>query len=82
MSTSMSQPHAAHFPYARWHMLPLDAISLTSGFWAEWQTINRQTTLQHGYHMLEQAGNFHNFRAHNFGLMRRRERPKCISMSV
>ncbi len=62
MSISVSQLHATHFPYARWRLLPLDAISLTAGFWAQWQSINRRTTLPHGYEMLEKAGNFHNFR--------------------
>jgi uncharacterized protein len=43
-------------------MLPLDAVSLTGNFWSKWQDTNRQVTLQHGYRMLEEAGNFHNFR--------------------
>jgi hypothetical protein len=42
--------------------LPLDAVSLTGGFWAKWQDLNRRSTLPHGYHMLEEAGNFENFR--------------------
>ena len=62
MPVLSSQTMASHFPFARWHMLPLEAISLTAGFWAQWQNTNRQTTLQHGYEMLEKAGNFHNFR--------------------
>jgi hypothetical protein len=43
-------------------MLPLGAVSLTGGFWSQRQAANRRVSLQHGYHMLEQAGNFHNLR--------------------
>ncbi|HVO43283.1 MAG TPA: beta-L-arabinofuranosidase domain-containing protein [Aggregatilineales bacterium] len=43
-------------------MLPLESVAFTGGFWAHWQAINRQVTLQHGYQMLEQAGNFDNLR--------------------
>ena len=50
------------YPYARWRMLPLEAVALTEGFWAQRQEINRQVSLLHAYHMLEQAGNFHNLR--------------------
>jgi DUF1680 family protein len=53
---------AALYPYARWHSLPLSAVSLTGGFWAQRQEINRQVSLQHGYQMLEQAGNLDNLR--------------------
>jgi DUF1680 family protein len=35
---------------------------LTGGFWAQRQHVNREISLQHGYQMLEKAGNFHNFR--------------------
>src|SRR5690606_21110932 len=51
-----------YFAYARWRQLPLNSVSLTGGFWAEWQNLNRRTTLQHGYQMLEKAGNFDNLR--------------------
>ena len=43
-------------------MLPLEAVTLTGGFWARWQDTNRRVTLQHGYQMLEQAGNLDNLR--------------------
>jgi DUF1680 family protein len=43
-------------------MLPLESISLTDGFWFKWQNINRHITLQHGYQLLEQAGNLDNLR--------------------
>jgi len=49
-------------PHARLRTLPMDAITLSDGFWAQKQAVNRTTSLKHGYHMLEQAGNFHNFR--------------------
>ena len=62
MSVPTTKTTNPNYPFARWRMLPLDAISLTSGFWAQWQRLNRQTTLQHGYEMLEKAGNFNNFR--------------------
>lgn len=48
--------------YTFWHMLPLQAIELSDGFWAARQQMNRQVTLPHGYHMLENAGNFENLR--------------------
>ena len=64
-----SETHLAHNPseltpssHSRWKALPLEAINLTGGFWAQRQRINRQISLQHGYDMLEKAGNFHNFR--------------------
>jgi len=50
------------FPYARWQMLPLEAVTLTGGFWARWQDTVRHVTLQHGYEMLDKAGNLHNLR--------------------
>ncbi|HKZ02449.1 MAG TPA: hypothetical protein VJ180_09435, partial [Pyrinomonadaceae bacterium] len=62
MSTSVSLTRDMYFPYARWRMLPLEATVLTDGFWSQRQSINRRITLQHGYQMLEKAGNFHNFR--------------------
>ncbi|MBI1879878.1 MAG: glycoside hydrolase family 127 protein [Chloroflexi bacterium] len=43
-------------------MLAPDAVSLTGGFWSQWQDTNRRITLRHGYQMLEQAGNFDNLR--------------------
>ena len=62
MSAPLAKGSDAPYPYARWRMLPLGAISLTGGFWARWQDTNRQVTLQHGYRMLEEAGNLQNFR--------------------
>ncbi len=58
----MSQTSDTHFPHTRWRMLPLGAVSLTGGFWSQRQDANRRISLQHGYQMLEQAGNFHNLR--------------------
>src|SRR4051812_29042841 len=62
MHTSTSKTGDAYFSHARWHMLPLEAVSLTGGFWAHWQDLNQRVSLQHGYEMLEQAGNFNNLR--------------------
>jgi DUF1680 family protein len=62
MATFEVKTARSSFPYARWQMLPLDAVRLTGGFWARWQDTNRRVTLLHGYEMLEQAGNFHNLR--------------------
>lgn len=49
-------------PYARLHTLPLTSVTLGPGFWADKQAINRAASLEHGYQMLEKAGNLHNFR--------------------
>lgn len=57
-----SETSNAFFRFARWHMLPLESVTLTGGFWSRWQETNRRVTLGHGYRMLEQAGNLHNFR--------------------
>ncbi len=42
--------------------LPFSAARFTGGFWSRYQEINRSVSLQHGYAMLEQAGNFRNLR--------------------
>ena len=52
----------ANSPHARWRSLPLEAISVTEGFWAHRQEVNRQVTLRHGYRQLEEAGNLNNLR--------------------
>ncbi len=62
MITDVTAKDYAVYPHARWQSLPLQSISLTGGFWARRQKINRETTLLHGYQMLEEAGNFHNLR--------------------
>ncbi len=62
MDPSLSELQHTVFPYARWHMLPLHSVSLTGGFWSQWQEVNRRVSLQHGYQMLEKAGNFDNLR--------------------
>jgi len=49
-------------PFARLTTLPMDAISLTEGFWLRRQEINRQASLPHGYRKLEQSGNLVNLR--------------------
>ncbi len=62
MSTDLTAKYSITYPHARWQMLPLESISLTTGFWFRRQKLNRETTLLHGYRMLEEAGNFHNLR--------------------
>lgn len=52
----------ARSPHARLRSLPLGAVSVTGGFWARKQEINRQVTLRHGYRQLERAGNLNNLR--------------------
>src|SRR5919204_1514756 len=47
-------------PFARWRGLALDAVSLSGGFWASRQRVNREVSLAHGFRMLEQAGNLGN----------------------
>jgi DUF1680 family protein len=49
-------------PYARWRTLPAGSVSLTGGLWARRQSVNRETSLRHGYRTLRQVGNFHNLR--------------------
>lgn len=61
MSSNAVAQQKDFYPYARWRMLPLEAVSLTGGFWSQRQETNRQVSLLHGYEMMEQAGNFHNF---------------------
>lgn len=51
-----------HSPYARLRTLPLGAARLNGGFWGSKQDVNREATLEHGYQMLEKAGNLHNLR--------------------
>lgn len=48
--------------HARLQALPLGSTSLSHGFWAEKQIVNRQCSLMHGYNMLEDSGNFDNLR--------------------
>ena len=49
-------------PHARWRGLPLEDVSLSGGFWAERQRVNRDMSVGHGFRMLEAAGNLHNLR--------------------
>ncbi len=62
MQTSAPKTTNTYFPHAQWHMLPLGSVSLTGGFWSSWQDLIRRVSLQHGYEMLEQAGNIDNLR--------------------
>ena len=49
-------------PHATWRTLPLDAVTLSGGFWAARQVVNAERSLSHGYRMLEEAGNLNNLR--------------------
>ena len=60
MSNDLNGKVRVTYPHARWKRLPLGAVSLTKGFWARRQLINREVTLLHGYKMMEEAGNFQN----------------------
>ncbi len=48
--------------HARLIPLAVDAVRLKDGFWSQWQTLNQQTTVMHGYRMLEEAGTINNMR--------------------
>jgi len=49
-------------PFAHWHSLPLGGVSLTGGFWADRQAVNRKVSLHRGYQKLVEFGNIHNLR--------------------
>ena len=49
-------------PFVRMQTLPLGAVRFGPGFWASIQATNHTASLKHGYRMLENAGNLHNFR--------------------
>lgn len=49
-------------PHARWRSLPLGAVRLRGGFWSDRLDINRRVSLEHGFRMLEEHGNFENLR--------------------
>lgn len=49
-------------PRSALRTLPFGAVNLTAGLWAERQATNRTVSLQHGYAMLEKAGNFNNLK--------------------
>ena len=51
-----------HSPYARWRTLSLGHVRLDGGLWVDKQATNRRDSLEHGYQMLEKAGNLDNFR--------------------
>jgi uncharacterized protein len=48
--------------HVRVRPLPYDAVHINGGFWAQQRDVNRRISLQHGYRMLQEAGNFHNLR--------------------
>ena len=40
----------------------IENISVSDGFWAKRQSVNRQVSLRHGNRMLEEVGKFNNLR--------------------
>jgi DUF1680 family protein len=48
--------------HARLTPLPLDAVNLNDGFWKNWQQLNQDTTIPHGYRMLDETGTINNMR--------------------
>ncbi|MGA3220270.1 MAG: beta-L-arabinofuranosidase domain-containing protein [Acidimicrobiales bacterium] len=48
--------------HVRLRPMPGGAIRLRGGFWAGRQLLNREVTIPHGMHMLEEAGNLDNLR--------------------
>lgn len=50
-------------PHAKLKPLSLDAVQLDSGFWKARQQVNRDTSVAHGYRMLEKTGAIDNMRA-------------------
>ncbi len=48
--------------HARLKPLPLDAIHITDGFWKQWQRVNFEKAIPHGYRMLEKSGTLNNMR--------------------
>ena len=66
MMTSTGRPSipvdTRRSPSARWRGVSLQDVSITGGFWAARQLVNRQTSVPAGYHMLAAAGNLDNLR--------------------
>src|SRR5215470_4602322 len=54
--------NVARSPGALLKTLAGPAVTITGGFWAERQAINRSSGLAHGLRMLETAGNLDNLR--------------------
>ncbi len=52
----------SHSPYARLKPVPLNAVTLTDGFWAPRLRINREVTIPSQYRLLEETGRIDNFR--------------------
>ncbi len=49
-------------PHARWLPLAHTQVRLDGGLWGVRQATNRETSLPHGYHSLQDVGNFHDLR--------------------
>lgn len=61
MSTTPGSVDTSNSAHAHWRTLPLGDVTLHEGFWTTRRQVNHAASLKHGYNMLEQAGNFHNF---------------------
>jgi hypothetical protein len=46
--------------YAKLYPLPTESISVSDGFWAKRQSVDRHVGLRHGNRMLEEIGKFNN----------------------
>jgi len=47
---------------SRWRTPPLGSTSVTGGFWARRQAVNRQVSIPAGFRQLEASGSFNNIR--------------------
>lgn len=47
-------------PYVALRTLPYRSTIIHGGFWGQQRAVNRRASLEHGFRMLEKAGNFHN----------------------
>ncbi len=53
---------SSHLSHARLRPLALNAIQITDGFWKNWQRVNLEKAIPHGYRMLEKSGTLDNMR--------------------
>jgi len=61
-STGFGPVNTSRSPHARLKTLEFRNVLLNEGFWTKKININRKTSLQFGFEMLEKAGNFDNLR--------------------
>jgi len=48
-------------PHTRLRALPLEAVTLGTGFWGNWQSVNRKKAIPEGYSLLLESGVIENF---------------------